>query len=112
MTMRHVLLLAAPIYYREDDGDQRNSTWSFTFFVVKVSPWARKFSSSTADSILYKSDKQNTKETAELCQDQAGQFFRRTREVPLHTLCAKHAMIGILQTPDSYMQGILKDTGV
>lgn len=35
------------------------------------------------------------------------------REVSLHTLCAKRALIGMLQTPDgSYTQCILKDTGV
>ena len=65
--------LGAPIYFREDDGHQRNSAWSLLSLRQSLSTRQKGALASTADNILYKLDKQDT---AELCQDKAQQSFK------------------------------------
>ena len=71
------LLLAAPMYFREDNGYQRNSTWSLPFcgkskllgkkvlFLQLLIVWCPNWTSRTQKSV-----------TTKPCQDKVGEFFK------------------------------------
>ena len=65
------------MYIREETGHGRNSPWTSVYLWQRLAPGQESVLASTADSILSKPYKQDTKErSVGLCQDKVGQPFR------------------------------------
>ncbi|CAO2597714.1 hypothetical protein LEMLEM_LOCUS9110 [Lemmus lemmus] len=85
--MSRLHLYIAWIYFREDDGHQRNSVWIMFSLWQMLTMWAKKL---PLPQLLTKLDQQDVKkETAKLCQDKvltqerAWYFFLASREPQL-----------------------------